>query len=411
VTQRRHTPGRARAIAALAALAGLAGATVALADDPASRDGNASSARAATAQATAYARDEGDDDPRGYVTVSGNGSRTGRGTSVTASTQDAKGRASATARVEQVSLMDDLVTADVATVRAKASGGVSEEGGRVKNLVVAGDPKGSLRERTTYELDGYGKLVVLDDSGRGTVALKVKLTQPYGSYPEGTVLRVAYAAASARDGTKPEPKPAPNEPNKPEPDRGGDKKKPPKKKPARRKPPRTEALLTERGFVFPVYGKHRYSDDWGAPRQNTGRHEGNDIFAAAGTPAVSVCDGVLHRVGTNTVPGNRLYLKCEKGDVFFYAHLAAFADDARSGLKVKAGQVIGFVGSTGDAEQTPPHVHFEVHPGGGDPVNPYPFLRAWESHRDVPAAAWVRQNGTAGQQPGTLVVLKDFLSR
>ena len=122
---------------------------------------------------------------------------------------------------------------------------------------------------------------------------------------------------------------------------------------------------------------------------------------------------MLTPVGTNTVPGNRLWVKCDKGgDEFFYGHLSAFANDAHSGLHVDAGQVVGFVGSTGDAEQTPPHLHFEVHPNGGDAVDPYPFLRAWEHRRDVPAAAWVKANGAgAGQQPGTLVVVRDFLDR
>jgi murein DD-endopeptidase MepM/ murein hydrolase activator NlpD len=165
--------------------------------------------------------------------------------------------------------------------------------------------------------------------------------------------------------------------------------------------------------VFPVYGKHNYTDTYGAFRADTGFHEGVDIFATAGTPVVAVCDAHLNRVGTLPISGNRLWVKCDKtGDSFFYAHLSAFATDTRSGLRVRAGQVIGFVGSTGDAEQTPPHLHFEVHPGNGASVDPYPFLRAWESHRDVPAAAWVRENGELGrQQPGTLVVVKDFLSR
>jgi murein DD-endopeptidase MepM/ murein hydrolase activator NlpD len=163
--------------------------------------------------------------------------------------------------------------------------------------------------------------------------------------------------------------------------------------------------------VFPVYGKHSFTDDWGAFRADTGRHEGNDVFAVAGTPVVAVCGGSLNRVGTLPISGNRLWVKCKTGDSFFYAHLSAFATDARDGLQVKAGQVVGFVGSTGDAEKTPPHLHFEVHPGDGAAVDPYPFLRAWESHRDVPAAAWVRRNGQAGEQPGTLVVVKDFLSR
>jgi murein DD-endopeptidase MepM/ murein hydrolase activator NlpD len=170
-------------------------------------------------------------------------------------------------------------------------------------------------------------------------------------------------------------------------------------------------LLTGKGFVFPVYGPHNYTDTFGAARVDTGFHQGNDIFATAGTPLVAVCDGSLNRVGTLPISGNRLWVKCKTGDSFFYAHLSAYASDAHDGLRVKAGQVIGFVGSTGDAEQTPPHLHFEVHPGDGAAVDPYPFLRAWENHQDVPAAAWVRRNGQPGEQPGTLVVLKDFLSR
>ena len=412
------TPRTRAKAAGLIAAAALGTTTVAVAQD-ASGPGGAHAARAATAHATAYASDEGDGDRSGYVTVSGTGSRSRsrRGTKVRASTANYKGSASASADVKDVSLLDGAVTADLASVRASASGGSSATSGRVKNLTVSGQPKGSLRTRTTFPIEDVGRLIVLDDSGSGIVGLKVKLSRDYGTYPAGTTLRVAYASASARDGRPPPPpKPAkPSKPDKPKPDKPSKPDgKPGAKKPAkpkRRKPPRTRARLTSRGYVFPVYGKHRYSDDWGAVRQDTGHHEGNDIFAEAGTPIVAVCDGTLHRVGTNTVPGNRIYLKCAHNDEFFYAHLSAFASDTRTGLKVEAGKVIGFVGSTGDAEQTPPHLHFEVHPDSGDAVDPYPFLRAWESRRDVPAAAWVRENGSAGDQPGTLVVVKDFLSR
>lgn len=413
---RTHTLRRSASI--LAGTACLAGATVALADDPPPE--TASAAQAATARATAYAREDGSGNKRGYVSASGDAARSNsrEGTAVTTSTQDYKGTATATARVEQVSLFDDLVTADTASVRATASGGTSAVGGRVTNLVVAGDPKGSPRDHATYDMQGYGTVTVLDDSGRGIVALKAKLTKTYGSYPAGTALRVAYAVASARDGTPPPaPEPKPDKPSKPstkKPDKPSKPaaKKPEKKKPARRKPSRAHVLLTSKGFVFPVYGKYNYTDTYGAFRADTGFHEGNDIFATAGTPLVAVCDGSLNRVGTLPISGNRLWVKCSKtGDSFFYAHLSAFATDTRNGLEVKAGQVIGFLGSTGDAEQTPPHLHFEVHPGDGDSVDPYPFLRAWESRRDVPAAAWVRENGQVGRQPGTLVVLKDFLSR
>jgi murein DD-endopeptidase MepM/ murein hydrolase activator NlpD len=395
--------------------AALASAAIAsAADQP------ATAARAATARASAYAENNGDGNPAGYVSVSREGSRANsrRGTSVTASTANYKGSASASARVTGVAIFGDLVTADVASAHASASGSIGDESGRVKNLAVAGTAKGSPSSRSVYDLGGYGTLVVLDDTGRGIVALKAKLTKAYGSYPAGSIVKVAYASAEASDGTAPppppkpkpaKPKPAPSKPKPAKPAAPG-KQQPAKAK--RRKPSRTKVLLTSKGFVFPVYGKHTYSDDWGAPRADTGIHQGNDIFADAGTPLVAVCDGTLNRVGTLPISGNRLWVKCDKtGDSFFYAHLSAFATDTRNKLHVKAGQVLGFVGSTGDAEQTPPHCHFEVHPGDGDAVDPYPFLKAWESHRDVPAAAWVRENGQVGRQPGTLVVVKDYLSR
>ena len=407
------------AATAVAAAAALAGTTVALASTTAPP---AKSARAATAQATAYARDDtSNGKPKGLVTASGNGrrisSRTNATTTARASTQNYKGSAKATARVDKVEMLDGMVTADTAATKATASGSATTASGRVTNLVVAGDPKGSPAKRTVYDLPGYGKLIVLDEPGHAIVGLTARLTKPYGSYKAGTNLHVAYAAASASDGVKPTPakpsKPRKSTPKKKpaSPKKPASKKKPPKAR--RRKPPsRTRALLTNTGFVFPVYGKHNYSDTFGAFRADTGHHEGNDIFATAGTPVVAVCDGSLNRVGTLPISGNRLWVKCtEAGDSFFYAHLSAFATDTRSGLQVKAGQVVGFVGSTGDAEQTPPHLHFEVHPRDGKAVDPYPFLKAWESRRDVPAAAWVRANGQVGRQPGTLVVLKDFLSR
>ena len=80
---------------------------------------------------------------------------------------------------------------------------------------------------------------------------------------------------------------------------------------------------------------------------------------------VAVADGTIERVGTLPISGNRLWLRTRRGDAFFYAHLSAFAPDAVDGRRVKAGTLLGFVGNTGDAEPTPPHVHFEIHPGGG----------------------------------------------
>ncbi|HEY0633460.1 MAG TPA: M23 family metallopeptidase [Thermoleophilaceae bacterium] len=380
----------------LAAVPVLAGATAALATAP--------HARPATAHAIAFARDDGRGTPWGLV--SGTGSHRGANstTSTTTSTSGYKGRARAAARVDHIRLLGGMVEARTASVRATAPGGVS---GRVTHLVVGGKRQRSPTRRTTYGLQGYGKLIALDAPTGAIAGLTVKLSKRYGRYPPGTTLRVAYASAAASDGVPPAPKP------KPKPKPHAKPKPKPKPKPAkRRKPSRTHVLLTAKGFVFPVYGKHDYTDTFGAARADTGFHAGNDIFAAAGTPLVAVCDGSLNRVGTLPISGNRLWVKCAKtGDSFFYAHLSAFATDTRDGLRVRAGQVIGFLGSTGDAEKTPPHLHFEVHPASRAAVDPYPFLRAWENRRDVPAAAWVRANGETGQQPGTLVVVKDFLSR
>lgn len=135
------------------------------------------------------------------------------------------------------------------------------------------------------------------------------------------------------------------------------------------------------GPVFPVAGENSYGDDYGAPRAGTGWHQGNDVFASVGTPVVAVADGTISKVGWNTLGGNRLWLTDGAGTAYYYAHLSAYAPVAFDGSRVRAGEVVGYVGNTGQAATTPPHLHFEVHPGGidADPVDPYALLRAWES--------------------------------
>lgn len=124
--------------------------------------------------------------------------------------------------------------------------------------------------------------------------------------------------------------------------------------------------------VFPVMasGKPTFEDTWGAPRSGGRTHEGTDIFAPAGTPLLAV-DGGRIFFGTSSLGGNSARLQASDGDTYIYTHLEGFEGDERS---VIAGEVIGYVGNTGNAINTPPHVHFEVHPGGGEPVNPFPLL-------------------------------------
>jgi len=133
-------------------------------------------------------------------------------------------------------------------------------------------------------------------------------------------------------------------------------------------------------LVFPVQGPHSYSDDWGEPRGDIpgGQHQGNDIFALTGTPVVAVTDGILTKVSYEEtgLGGIRFWLMGKDGVHYYFAHLSRIAPGYKAGQVVHAGQVIGYVGNTGDARTTPPHLHFEMHPGDGSPINPYLFLRA-----------------------------------
>jgi murein DD-endopeptidase MepM/ murein hydrolase activator NlpD len=131
------------------------------------------------------------------------------------------------------------------------------------------------------------------------------------------------------------------------------------------------------GHVFPIVGGASFSNDWGGPRPGGRRHQGIDLFAKTGTPIVAISDGTLFKVGWNRVGGWRLWLRDKWGNEFYHAHLSAFAPAAQEGATVTAGTVIGFVGNTGDARNTPPHVHFEIHPGGGDPIPPFSYVSAW----------------------------------
>ncbi|MCC6833186.1 MAG: peptidoglycan DD-metalloendopeptidase family protein [Thermoleophilia bacterium] len=129
--------------------------------------------------------------------------------------------------------------------------------------------------------------------------------------------------------------------------------------------------------VFPVQGGANYGDDWMASRAGGRVHQGIDLFKATGQPLVAVADGTLFRVGWNGLGGWRLWLRDRAGTEFYYAHLSAFAPAAKEGATVTQGTVLGYMGTSGDAAGTPPHVHFEIHPAGGGPVRPYPIVSAW----------------------------------
>lgn len=129
------------------------------------------------------------------------------------------------------------------------------------------------------------------------------------------------------------------------------------------------------GGVCPVAGPVSFSNTWGAPRSGGRSHQGVDMIAARGTPIVAIYSGRIHRITTGALSGLAVWLRAENGDHFFYAHLDSYGDIS-TGQQVEAGYVIGFNGSSGNAPDYLPHLHFEWHPRGGAAVNPYPLVKS-----------------------------------
>ena len=170
--------------------------------------------------------------------------------------------------------------------------------------------------------------------------------------------------------------------------------------------------LTHGGYVFPVYGPEAaFSDDFSAPRADTIWHHGNDVFAPEGTPILAVADGELFLVGWNRLGGHRLWLRDEHGNEFYFAHLSAYSPVAFNGSRVRAGDVIGFVGHTGDADGTPPHLHFEIHPkellglGYDGVIDPREYLFAWKRLKDAAFGDVVPPRPEPGEAPPAAAVL------
>jgi murein DD-endopeptidase MepM/ murein hydrolase activator NlpD len=362
--------------------------------------------------------------------------------SLTASAQSSIGAiasASATSQTEGISLFGGEITAEVAGGHAVASTHGKSAGGSlsrsaVTGLAVLGQPA-SASANGRISLADWGYLTTLEQgldrsAGPGgaqtfhgfVTALDVHLTAAHNGMPAGTEIQVGYAEVNVQA-------PAPRRHQPVPPSSKHNKKTPKAPEPKHNKgggggasgptlpiPTGLHPKLTAGGYVFPVYGPVSFVDTFGAFRGDVpgNWHHGDDIFAPLGAPILACADGIVFSVGWNEIGGNRLWLRDAQGNEFYYAHLSAFSPLAKNGLHVKAGEVLGFVGNTGDASGTPTHLHFEIHPaslifmGYDGAVDPSSYLTAWQHLQDVRfqnVAGWVPALAVSDPAPKPAAIL------
>jgi murein DD-endopeptidase MepM/ murein hydrolase activator NlpD len=375
--------------------------------------------------------------------------RAGSVTSGAFATPGSSATSSASAEVSSIAIFGGDVTVTTVAAKAKASANsqasaADSAGSAVTGLSILGQAV-APGAGTQFPIGDWGYVVTLQegrsslDSGEAKGArvfitgLQARLTADHNGLPAGTEVMVGYADSSAQADVvvKPERK------HKLVPAHPTTKKKRPVKrnqahgpgigpeKPGLivRPPQSVTPRLTAGGYVFPVYGPSSFGDTFGAPRGDvaSGWHHGEDIFAPLGAPLLAVADGTIFSVGWNNLGGYRLWLRDQEGNEFYYAHLSAYSPFAVNGRHVKAGTVIGFVGNTGDAQSTPYHLHFEIHPVGmlymgyDGAVRPYPYLVAWEHLQDVDfaqVAGWAPPVAPASSapKPGAILLSSSDIS-
>jgi len=360
------------------------------------------------------------------------------------SASGAAATAAATSEVQSLNVLGGEITASV--VKGAARGSTRQRtargdfsGASISGLTVLGSAV-SVAPNGRVALGDWGYAVTLEE-GTDTsaaaggaqgfhgfvTALAIHVTAPHGPLPAGSEIQVGYAEASVQASAAPPPKPVvPGPVKQPPKDSGGRSSKPPAvSEPTSRAPGATpfrpaltglQPQLTAGGYVFPVYGPASFIGTFGAFRGDVSGnwHHGDDIFASLGAPILACADGAVFSVGWNDVGGNRLWLRDEQGNEFYYAHLSAFTPLAKNGLQVKAGDMLGFVGNSGDAQGTPPHLHFEVHPssllfmGYDGAVDPTPYLSAWKHLQDVHfsnVAGWLASTGISDPAPKPAAIL------
>jgi hypothetical protein len=329
------------------------------------------------------------------------GLRIARGEAIAESSLGSRPRARAIAVARTIEALDGVVKAYGARRAVTATGRGTTFSGRVTGLMIGDDLIGDVTKDASYDLPDHSGRVIVN---HGTIGIRILMRREGYGFPAGADIRIAVAESRAEAAV-------PNPVATPEPTPGTDADQAKAERAAarrerkRRRRAEIVARISAPAFQFPVFGQADVADDWGGPRQ-IGPHQGNDVFAPFGTPVLAVADGTLSKVGTLPISGNRLWLTTGAGDAFFYAHLSSFSPAAVTGRRVAAGTVLGFTGNTGDAEPTPPHVHFEIHPGGEErkAVDPHEILMTWLGRRPLVPG------GDTSERPGALVEVRDFIA-
>jgi len=135
----------------------------------------------------------------------------------------------------------------------------------------------------------------------------------------------------------------------------------------------TQAPDTKIAMPLEDVSRKDVADTWGAPRGTGRRHEGQDIFAPKGTPILSATNGFIYKIGENNLGGQTVSVIGSGGRIYYYAHLDAYARGIAVGDRVSKRTVLGYVGTTGNAQGTPPHLHFGIYTLTGA-INPLPLL-------------------------------------
>lgn len=135
----------------------------------------------------------------------------------------------------------------------------------------------------------------------------------------------------------------------------------------------TKSPDTKIAMPLEEVSKKRVANTWGAPRGVGRRHEGQDIFAPRGTPILSATNGYIYKIGENNLGGQTVSVISSGGRIYYYAHLDRYANGIEVGDRVTTRTVLGYVGTTGNAQGTPPHLHFGIYTLTGA-INPLPLL-------------------------------------